>query len=147
MVRLKKADLFSGYVRTREPDSARLAELVNLAKGERSARQFADDCGLNNATISRILNQTAGGPPTDAVIARIALNVEEGSGVTVEQLLEAAGKTAAEGASVPREALARIVEESISDSKAAHRRSELYKEKQAKMRNERGFLPCALRRG
>ena len=56
MARTKKTDILSEYERVRQPDADKLAELVERAKGKRTTTEFAEACGVNASTISRILN-------------------------------------------------------------------------------------------
>lgn len=108
MAGIRKADLFKGYTKEHEPDLMWLSELVLRAKGERSLSAFADDCGLDISTLSRIINRKNNGPSSDEVLARIALNVAPESEVTIDDLLLASGKEQAEGAPCAEETLHRL---------------------------------------
>lgn len=82
----------SEYVRTRDPDSAKLSDLVVKAKGpKRSMRKFAEDIGVSPSTLSRLVNQKTAGAVTDKLIAEIAAHADPESGVTFENLVEAHG--------------------------------------------------------
>ena len=82
----------SQYVRTRDPDSGKLSELVVKAKGpKRSMRKFAEDIGVSPSTLSRLVNQKTAGAVTDKLIAEIAAHADPDSGVTFEDLVEAHG--------------------------------------------------------
>lgn len=111
MPRTRKADLFEGYVRSREPDMKKMAELTARAKGNRSLVEFADACGLNMSTLSRIINMKNTGPSVDDVLARIARNADPESGVTIEDLLEASGKERIEGGMSAQETMERLEEQ------------------------------------
>lgn len=73
-------------------DQNAFAKQVKKAIGDRSMRQFAQEIGYNVSSISRIVNSKLQGQCSDEMIAAIAANAEEGSGVTVESLMEALGK-------------------------------------------------------
>ena len=46
----------ANYVRVKQPDKDKLAELVIRSKGsKRSMRQFARECGIDPSTMSRII--------------------------------------------------------------------------------------------
>ena len=110
MARLKKEEIFEGYVRVREPDYKELARLTDQAKGEgRSLSEFARECGVSKATMSRILNCNCTSPVTDSIIAQIAVHRSPESGVTITALLDAHGLAPVEAVSkAPEEVLARI---------------------------------------
>ena len=111
MARSKKINLFKGFIRVKEPDMKRLAELTIRAKGiGRSLNEFASACGVNASTLSRIVNQKNSGPSADMVIAQIALNADPSSRVTIEKLLDAHGLAPVEGAKSPREVLMEIAQ-------------------------------------
>lgn len=117
MPRTRKADLFEGYVRSREPDMEKMAELTARAKGDRSLADFADDCGLNISTLSRIINMKNSGPSVDEVLVRIARNADSESGVTIDDLLLAAGKERVEGGMSAKETMERLEEEESEEVK------------------------------
>lgn len=91
MARTKKTDILNDYERVRQPDADKLAELVERAIGKRTAKEFADACGVNASTISRILNKKLSGPCSDELIVAIAANAAPGSGVEFSDLLKAHG--------------------------------------------------------
>lgn len=91
MARLKKVDLFPGFVRTGEVNYEVLARCTELAKGDRSLREFADICGTTAATISRIMNQQISAPIADQLLKSIADNAPKGSNVTLDIMLVANG--------------------------------------------------------
>lgn len=85
-------EIFAEYVRIRQPDRDKLAELVVRAKGEgRTMKQFALECGVNPSTLSRIVNKRISGANSDALIDAIYRNAAPESGVTLEMLLDAHG--------------------------------------------------------
>lgn len=91
MARTKKTDILSEYERVRQPDADKLAELVGRAKGKRTTTEFAEACGVNASTISRILNKKLSGPCSDELIVAIAVNAAPGSKVRFRDLLDAHG--------------------------------------------------------
>lgn len=91
MARTKKTDILNDYERVRQPDADKLAELVERAIGKRTAKEFADTCGVNASTISRILNKKLSGPCSDELIVAIAANAAPGSQVSFSDLLKAHG--------------------------------------------------------
>lgn len=120
MARSKKINLFEGFIRVKEPDMKRLAELTMRAKGiGRSLNEFASACGVNASTLSRIVNQKNSGPSADMVIAQIALNADPSSRVTIEKLLDAHGLAPVEGAKSPREVLMEIAQGELTGTPEA----------------------------
>lgn len=113
MAKAKKENLFEGYVRVRDTDKDQMAKLVLKGKGVgRTLNEYADVCGVNVSTLSRIVNKKNSGPSADRLIAKLALYADSSSGVTIEQLLEAHGLAPVEGQSTsPREVLMRVAKE------------------------------------
>lgn len=92
MARKKTDNPFFNYVRVREPNKEKLAELVLKAKGEnRSISAFARDCGVSTSTLSRLINMETSRANSDDLIATIAENAAPDSGVTINELLDAHG--------------------------------------------------------
>lgn len=82
--------IVASHGRVRNVDKNETVELVKLAKGKRSIREFAKAVGANASTISRIL----GGKTEEispALLFRIVENAEEGSDVSIERMLMAQG--------------------------------------------------------
>ena len=113
MAKAKKENIFEGYIRVKDPDKDMLAELVMRGKGiGRSLQEYAEACGVNASTLSRIVNKKNSGPSADRLIAKLAIYADSSSGVTIEKLLEAHGLAPVEGQSVsPREALMKVAKE------------------------------------
>ncbi len=86
----------SAYLKVGQVDNRRLAELMLKAKGLDSVRTFAKKTGVNASTISRVINQ--GESMSYDLICRVVENAEEGSGVTIEDFVKAAGLVRLEGA-------------------------------------------------
>lgn len=85
-------EIFAEYIRIRQPDRDKLAELVLRAKGEgRTMKQFAQACGVNPSTLSRIVNKKTSSANSDALIDAIYKNAAPESGITLELLLDAHG--------------------------------------------------------
>lgn len=80
-------------------DMNKVAELANRAKGDRTNAAFAEACGVNAATMSRILNAKFKKRLSDDVIAAIAVNSADSSVTFFRELLAAQGVAipAAEG--------------------------------------------------
>lgn len=92
MARKKTNNPFPNYIRVREPDKEKLAELVLKAKGEkRSISAFARDCGVSTSTLSRLINMETTRANSDDLIAAIVENTDPESGVTRKELLDAHG--------------------------------------------------------
>lgn len=86
VVRIQRA------VRIGEVDTERTIELVMLAKGPRSLRQFAKVLGVNVSSLSRIINGRVM-ELRATLLAGIAFHADPNSGVTIDQLMEAQGLT------------------------------------------------------
>lgn len=75
-------------------DGRRFAALLEAAIGpDRNTSTFARVCGVNQATLSRILSAKNKGPSSQAILRAIADNACPNSGVTYELLLVANGYT------------------------------------------------------
>ncbi|MEW9082385.1 helix-turn-helix domain-containing protein, partial [Caldanaerobacter subterraneus] len=70
-------------------DKKKFAELLALAKGNRSINQYALQCGVSSAHISRLLRGLIDTPPNPETIKKFASKAH--NGVTYEELMEAAG--------------------------------------------------------
>lgn len=70
-------------------DKKKFAELLALAKGNRSINQYALQCGVSSAHISRLLRGLVDTPPNPETIKKFASKAQ--NGVTYEELMEAAG--------------------------------------------------------
>lgn len=79
------------YVRCANPNKAKFATLLDKARGTRTMKKFADDCGVNPSTFSRIYNQANKGASSEELIRIIAENAAPESGVTLDKLMEANG--------------------------------------------------------
>ena len=86
-------EILSYSLRYEKPDTNKQSQLVVEAMGMRTMRQFADDMGVNVSSISRIVS----GKTTeisDFLLAKIAIYADPDSGVTLEKLMDAQGKSA-----------------------------------------------------
>ena len=91
MGRKKITNLFPDYIRTGKADLEVLSQLVLSAKGERSMNDFANECGVNTSTISRIINMKNTTACSDEVLVAISKAADPNSGVTLDKLLAANG--------------------------------------------------------
>lgn len=91
MGRKKITNLFPDYIRTGKADLEALSLLVLSAKGSRSMNDFANECGVNTSTISRIINMKNTTACSDEVLVAISKAADPASGVTLEKLLAANG--------------------------------------------------------
>ncbi|PKM75772.1 MAG: hypothetical protein CVU90_15860 [Firmicutes bacterium HGW-Firmicutes-15] len=78
-----------------EFDKQRFAYLLSQAKGNRSINQYGADSGVDPAYISRLLRGLIDRSPGANIIRKLADNAH--SGVTIPDLLTAAGYLNAEG--------------------------------------------------
>lgn len=79
------------YVRYAAPSKARFAALLDQARGTRTMKRFAEECGVNPSTFSRIYNQANKGASSEELIRLIAEHAAPESGVTLDMLMEANG--------------------------------------------------------
>ena len=80
------------YTRAKPVDKERLADYLEKAKGlGRTMKQFAEECGVNPSTFSRIANKKIGGASTEAVIRSIFEHRDPASGITLDMLMDANG--------------------------------------------------------
>ena len=60
------------YTRVKPVDKERMSKYLEAAKGPgRTMKQFAEECGVNPSTFSRIVNKKLGGASTETVIRSI----------------------------------------------------------------------------
>lgn len=102
------------YVRYANPNKARFAALLDQARGTRSMKKFADDCGVNPSTFSRIYNQANKGASSEELIRVIAENAAPESGVTLDMLMEANGLIPEGSKLAARQLQERLEEETTS---------------------------------
>lgn len=79
--------------KTHEVDKDRFAELLMVAKGGRTMKDFAEACGVNPSTFTRIAQKANKGASSTELIEAIAKNADPNSGVTLENLASANGYT------------------------------------------------------
>jgi transcriptional regulator with XRE-family HTH domain len=79
------------YIKYMNPNKSKFAALLDKARGPRTMKKFAEDCGVNPSTFSRILNQTNKGSSSEELIRVIAEQADPESGVTLDALMEANG--------------------------------------------------------
>lgn len=91
MGRKKAVNLFPEYARSKKADVETMSQLVLAAKGDMTMKQFANKCGVNTSTISRIINMKTETVCSDEIILAISENAVPESGVTLEKLLAANG--------------------------------------------------------
>lgn len=146
MAKAKKENLFEGYIRVRDTDKDQLSKLVMKGKGVgRTLNEYADVCGVNVSTLSRIVNKKNSGPSADRLIAKLALHADSSSGVTIEQLLEAHGLAPVEGQSTsPREVLMRVAKEDYQPTEVKALESEMLLDKSREALLEREAVQNSL---
>jgi len=81
------------YVQSFSPDTAKLAELLIKAKGNRTMAVFSQQSGLNTSTLSRIANAKITNPLTLEVLKTIYDNKCPDADITEDMLLFANGMT------------------------------------------------------
>jgi len=91
MSKQKQVGLLSMCDRVAPTDMEKMAKLTGRAKGDRTAAAFADMCGVDAATISRVLNAKLKKNLSDDVVAAIAANSVDQSGIFFKDLLNAHG--------------------------------------------------------
>ena len=75
----------------REMDKELFASLLNAAKGNRTMKSFADACGVQPSTFSRIIRKQNIGPSSPLLLERIAENADKDSNVSIGDLAYANG--------------------------------------------------------
>lgn len=81
------------FRKTHEIDKDAFADLLLSAKGGRTMKDFADICGVNPSTFTRIIQRTNKGASSTELLRAIAEHAVSGSGVTIEALAHANGYT------------------------------------------------------
>lgn len=79
------------FTKTHEVDKDKFAELLLAAKGSRTMKDFADLCGANPSTFTRIIQKTNKGASSTELIEAIARHAAPKSKVTIEALADANG--------------------------------------------------------
>ena len=87
----KKLKLLDAYIRGRPPDKVKLGAFVRKAQGNRTLNQFAKDCGVSAATISRLINGNYAKYYSNEILEKIAKQINSDSGITPLMLFEANG--------------------------------------------------------
>jgi SOS regulatory protein LexA len=70
-------------------DKKKFAEQLEMAKGNRSINEYARECGISAAHISRLLRQMIDTPPSPETIEKLAEKAY--NGITYYQLMQSAG--------------------------------------------------------
>ena len=81
------------FRKTHDMDKHRFASLLIDAKGGRTMKDFAYECGVNPSTFTRIVQQANKGASSSELLESIALHSDPKSGVTLEKLADANGYT------------------------------------------------------
>ena len=79
------------FKKTHEIDKDKFAELLQRAKGGRTMKDFAELCGANPSTFTRITQKINKGSSSTELLEAIAANAAPKSGVTIEDLADANG--------------------------------------------------------
>ena len=79
------------FVKVSSPDKQLFADLLDKARGENTMKGFAELCGVNPSTFSRISNKMNKGASSPELLEIIANNAASDSGVTLEELMFANG--------------------------------------------------------
>lgn len=87
----KKLKLLDAYIRGRPPDKVKLGAFVRKAQGNRTLNQFAKDCGVSAATLSRLINGNYSRYYSNEILEKIAKQIDSDSGITPLMLFEANG--------------------------------------------------------
>lgn len=81
------------FRKTHDIDKQKFATLLMDAKGGRTMKDFACECGVNPSTFTRIIQQANKGASSSELLESIALHADPKSGVTLEKLATANGYT------------------------------------------------------
>lgn len=81
------------FKKTHDIDKEEFAALVLAAKGGRTMKDFAEECGANPSTFTRIIQKANKGASSPDLIEAIAEHADPKSKVTVEKLAKANGYT------------------------------------------------------
>ena len=79
------------FRKVQDIDKVRFAELLSAAKGGRTMKDFAADCGVNPSTFTRIMQMANKGASSPELLEAIAQHADPASGVTLEALADANG--------------------------------------------------------
>lgn len=81
------------FKKTHELNKELFAELLNAARGGRTMKDFAEACGVNPSTLTRIMQKANKGASSTELLEAIAEHAAPNSGVTLEELAQANGYT------------------------------------------------------
>lgn len=81
------------FRKTHDVDKEVFADLLQKAKGGRTMKDFADLCGVNPSTFTRIVQKANKGASSPQLLEAIVANAVPESGVTIELLAKANGYT------------------------------------------------------
>lgn len=81
------------FKKTHEVNKELFAELLNAARGGRTMKDFADACGVNPSTLTRIMQKANKGASSTELLEAIAEHAAPNSGVTLDELAQANGYT------------------------------------------------------
>lgn len=79
------------YARGKPMDKERLAQYLEKAKGERTMKQFAEACGVNPSTFSRIANKRFTGASSEMLMRAIYDHAAPNCGFSLDELMDANG--------------------------------------------------------
>ena len=89
------------FEKTHDMDSEEFANLLHLAIGNRSAKEFALLCGVHPSNFTRIKNQAIRRACSPKLLKLIAENADPESGITIEKLAASNGYTLKEDTACP----------------------------------------------
>lgn len=81
------------FRKTHDVNKEKFAQLLLAAKGGRTMKDFADICGANPSTFTRIVKQANKGASSPELLEAIAQNAASNSNVTLQDLADANGYT------------------------------------------------------
>lgn len=81
------------FRKTHDVDKEQFAALLLAAKGGRTMKDFANVCGVNPSTFTRIIQKANKGASSSELLESIAIHADSKSGVTLEELADSNGYT------------------------------------------------------
>ena len=88
--RKKKLDIFPGYKKVRLPDRAKLSNLINACKGNRTISSFATDCGFSSPSILRAIKDFDS-PISEELMQEMYNHADPNIDFTLQEFLDAYG--------------------------------------------------------
>lgn len=133
------------YTRGKPIDKERLAQYLEMAKGERTMKQFAEECGVNPSTFSRIANKKFAGASSETLMRAIFDHAVSNCGFTLDDLMDANGMVPAGSVRINEYRFQELSVIDLITSEITRRASAVvYLHKKLRLSKSMGYMPDVL---